>query len=276
MSINSISSAGIENIYQSKSIAFGNKKKENDDTFMKYPTRALAYTNEVGVALQPAIGSAKALGFWAPALAYFGMDIADKYKKGVDGENPDRRTGLRRAILHAVASVVGPTLAIHAAQEGAMNFGGKHLIKSIYGKLSEKGSKLAENLEKIPFGKKLVTLFTNTESMPKVTPDTGIMKYINKIPIIGHDAIKEMEHLEHMGIKTKGAKNLTNAFKTIVGFAALAVAAIPIDMATEKILIEKVVNPALGLKGHDLHNEAPAAMKLQMPENLVTIQNKLK
>lgn len=234
-------------------ISTGNKpQKHAKDPYMQYPTRGLAYTNEVGVALQPAIGAAKALGFWVPALGYFAADIHDKYKKGSEEKTNDHRTGLRQAIFHAAASVVGPTLAIHLAQEAGMEFGGAKWANKTHEKILKGESKIAKFTEKLPFiGKKLAKSFANHNQLTQGEASKGVMKYINKIPIIGSNPAKEFERLTALGIKAKGAKSLANAFKTVVGFAALALVAIPIDIFTEKIIIKKVVNPALGLKDQE-------------------------
>ena len=54
-----------------------------NDPFMKWPLRGLAYSNELGECLRPVIGH-WAWAFWAPAVAYIGADVADKYQKGPD------------------------------------------------------------------------------------------------------------------------------------------------------------------------------------------------
>ncbi|HSA07134.1 MAG TPA: hypothetical protein P5556_08120 [Candidatus Gastranaerophilales bacterium] len=189
--------------------------KDKKDPFLCYPGRALAYTDEIGEALRPAIGNVAATLFWAPALLYFGADVWDKYKKGTDDsyQNPDAKTGARQAIFHLIASIAGPVAAVHGAQEASMRLGGEKFINNTLKKIEEPGSKLASKIEKTPLiGKKLLDMLKNNAT--------------NK-------------------------EFLTSRFKTGVGLAALVFVALPIDIFTEKLFIKKVVNPALGLKSHD-------------------------
>lgn len=192
-----------------------NNKK---DLLLEYPMRALGYTNEIGEALRPAVGHFAANLFWVPALMYFGADIWDKYKRGEDDsyQNNDKRAAFRQAVFHSIASLAGPTIAIHAAQDRVMKWGGKEMINKAVNDISREGSKLASKIGSIPLvGKKIVNLLKNP-------------------------ALSE--------------KYLKGAFKTGIGFAALALVAIPLDILTEKLVIKKVVNPSLGLK--DQHNKS--------------------
>ena len=90
--------------------------KQKNDPLTKYPIRGLAYCNEVGAALLPIPGYGATMFWlsWFPAMFYFGADIYDKYKKGVneDYEKPSVRTGVRQALFQSLASVAGPTAAI--------------------------------------------------------------------------------------------------------------------------------------------------------------------
>ncbi len=190
-------------------------KDQEKDILLESPLRALAYTNEIGVALKPAIGTTLSHAFWAPALMYFGADIWDKYKRGEDDsyQNNDKRTALRQTIFHAVASLVGPTVAILGAQYAAMKkAGGEKWINTTLKKINMPDSSLASKIEKFPLGKSLVSILKRPSA---------------------------------------GKKLLSVALETVVGLAALALVAIPLDILTEKILIKKVVNPSLRLKDQD-------------------------
>lgn len=190
-------------------------KKNQKDILLESPLRMLGYTNEVGEALHASIGRTAANFFWVPALMYFGADIWDKYKRGEDDsyQNNDGKSALRQAVFHTVASLVVPTMAIHAAQKGLMKAGGETWINKTLENITQKNSTLAAKIKRIPLaGEKLLSSLRNPAG---------------------------------------GKKLLTGIFKTVVGLATLALVAIPLDILTEKILIKKVVNPVLGLKDHN-------------------------
>ncbi len=99
-----------------------NKKEEKpsfkayEDPLLKWPTRGLAYTNEIGAAISevaPKLG----LALWAPALLYIGADVYDKYKSDKDSYNPDAKRGTKQAIFQGLASVLMPTGAVIAGQK---------------------------------------------------------------------------------------------------------------------------------------------------------------
>lgn len=216
------------------------------DPYMQYPVRALAYTNEFGVALMPVIGKS-ALALWLPALAYFGFDVHDKYKKGTE-DNPDCvKTGVRRGILHAVTSVFAPSYSIIFGQNIILDkLGGEKFIKNTHAKLAEKFNAGKKGL--------FVKAFGNTEAAKEPKPLNKIFNAMHKIPLLGPLILEDERHDHHAliekGISSKGAKALYKTVKTIAGFATLAVAAIPIDRAYEPVE-EKVVNRALGLSHHE-------------------------
>lgn len=191
-------------------------KKPKEDPLLDSPLRALAYTNEVGVALAPAVGKTISLAFWAPALMYFGADIWDKYKRGQDNSyhNNDKKTAFRQAVFHAAASVVGPTAAILGAEKGFMKVYGNDKVDELVNKIKEGKSNLPSKVEKA-------------------------------VPLLG----KKLGQCLNAPIRAK--KLISNTFKTGAGFVTLALVAIPLDILTEKLLIKRVVNPALGLKNHD-------------------------
>ncbi len=224
-----------------------NSNGSKKDPFLEYPARALAYTNEVGVALQPAIGATAAHAFWVPALLYFGADIWDKYKRGQDDtyQNSDKRTGIRQAVFHAAASLAGPTIAIHLAQQKGMDWGGKNWVEKTFDNLQKPGSKTASFIKGIPFfGEGLFKKLTDTTS--KNTPLPSAKESVKK----AFKAVNE----GGWGLNTVGKSSLSKVFKTAVGFATLAIVVIPLDMFTERILIKKVVNPALNLRDRHDHD----------------------
>ncbi len=219
------------------------------DPFMQYPARALAYTNEVGVALQPAVGTTISHAFWVPALLYFGADIWDKYKRGEDDtyQHSDKRTGLRQAIFHAAASLIGPTLAIHYAQKKGMDWGGNKWVEKTFEKLQKPDSKTSSLIKKIPFfGQQILDKLKDAtkENLPLPNAKKSAQKAFKAISEGG------------WGLNTAGKSSLSKVFKTAIGFATLAAVAIPLDILTEQLLIKKVVNPALKLRDkHDYFAE---------------------
>jgi len=103
--------------------AFKNKNTENhaenlkiqvseNDPFMKWPLRGLAYSNELGECLRPVIGN-WAWAFWVPAVGYIGADVADKYQKGPDGKpDPSKKRATKQLAFQTFASVLLPTAAV--------------------------------------------------------------------------------------------------------------------------------------------------------------------
>ena len=61
------------------------KQEKRRDIYMEMPVRALGYTNEVGEALRPVIGS-WAWASWVPAIGYITADVVDKYKQDEYGK----------------------------------------------------------------------------------------------------------------------------------------------------------------------------------------------
>ncbi len=267
MSINSVNTAGTNNLNKAGLVNFGQtkNKKEEKDPYRSYPLRGAAYMNELGVALQPKIGPGPALALWAPALAYFGMDINDKYQKGTNGKDKDTRTGVQAAVFHSLASIIFPTAVIHAAQKYAMEtkIKGKTLFERAYSFVKKNGPKAYKDGS--PVNNKVLKGWTEN---------------LHRVPVIGkvlvHDPVEEIKLLTKMNLKNRGAQKFSTAFKTAVGLGALAVAAVPIDMLTEKVFM-KPVNYALGLKeDHDRHEKPIAAKQLDAPEKLLTLQSRLK
>ena len=77
MKINSINS--YKNSFKADINSIDPVTGEYKDPLMHWPLRGAAFTNEIGEALRPLIGSYATLS-WAPALLYIGADIYDKYK----------------------------------------------------------------------------------------------------------------------------------------------------------------------------------------------------
>ncbi len=161
---------------------------QEKDPYTEYPLRGFAYSNEVGVALKdlnPICGKLEKF-FWVPALSYFALDVADKFKKGKEegGTIKGVQCGVRQGIFHALSSAALPMLAIDIGKE-AFEKGGNFLKKQI-----KDGNIVKE-------------------------------KFLKNTPLV----------------------------KTVGGFAALILAAKPIDKFVEHYVIEKGINPLLGLKG---------------------------
>lgn len=134
----------------------GNKKSK--DPLLTYPGRGLAYTNEVGVALNPISKIAGTL-LWIPALMYFGADIYDKYKRGEDGDysKSSKRTGVQQAVFQGLASCLLPIFAVH---------GGQHVGSHMY-KNSKNGRGLTADAQM-----EILTAMKNKVSEGKITATT--------------------------------------------------------------------------------------------------------
>ena len=104
---------------------------EYKDPLMNWPLRGAAFTNEVGEALRPLIGSYATLS-WAPALLYIGADIYDKYKNDQTDYSPDSRRCLKQACFQGLASVILPIFAVKAGQNFFSLFGLKGNEKITY------------------------------------------------------------------------------------------------------------------------------------------------
>lgn len=251
---------------------------------MKYPTRALAYTNEVGVALAPKIG-ALSTAFWIPALMYFGADIYDKYKQGQEGDysTPSKRKGVSQATFQALASVLLPTAMIKVgqkiatsvfSQKGKLNFDTQlELLEKVKDTYSSKKGKSPEqvlneflesakkdnaDLSKIRIWfQKYLGWFTDDHKVLEKTNKTLKKDAANKqtvIDFIGAAMKKMDERVAANSNKTikkcadKVFNQLSNKplfIKIAGGFAALALTVKPIDWVVEQIVIKKGLDPAL-------------------------------
>jgi hypothetical protein len=95
--------------------AFQHKQKEYaKDPMMKMPVRLAAFTNEVGVALQPVIGAKAMTASWIPALCYMGAAI---FAPKVQGKEQNNEGVAKRAAFHLTASAVLPTIAATAGKK---------------------------------------------------------------------------------------------------------------------------------------------------------------
>lgn len=92
-----------------------NNEGEYKDPLMRWPLRGAAFTNEVGEALRPVIGSYATLS-WAPALLYIGADVYDKYKNNKVEYSPDSKRCLKQAIFQGMASIFLPLVAVKTGQ----------------------------------------------------------------------------------------------------------------------------------------------------------------
>ena len=114
------------NTFRADTHSIDQKTGEYRDPLMKWPLRGAAFTNEVGEAMRPLIGSYATLS-WVPALMYIGADIYDKYKNDETEYSPNSKRLLKQAIFQGMASIFLPLVAVKAGQ----NF------FSIFGRLSE-------------------------------------------------------------------------------------------------------------------------------------------
>lgn len=99
------------------------KKHGQDDIFLKAPLRPFAYSNEIGAAIEPLIGHSAALMSYFPAMLYIGADCYDKYLRGDndDYQKPSAERLTKEIIFQGFASILMPTLCIHAGQNLACN-----------------------------------------------------------------------------------------------------------------------------------------------------------
>lgn len=232
-----INKTGADSFYSAKTVGFGsNKEEEAKDPYYQYPTRALAYTNEVGEALRPvpAIGNFWANALWVPAIGYFAADIYDKYKKGTDTTENDPRTAVSAAAFHTVASILSPVLAIKGAQWAATRkYGDKgDLVTKIFTTLQDRSSGLSKFAERLPSGEKM-------------------LRSLNKNAV-------------------------TVTVKAVAGLATLAVLARPIDKLTERHFMKPVNRALGLDENNERHEMPVAAIGITPPEKLLTIQNKLR
>lgn len=204
------------------------KKEKNqidDDIFLKMPLRALAYTNEVGAALEPLIGHSAALMTYFPALLYIGADCYDKYLRGNHNDYQETSTAClaKEAIFQGFASVVAPTLFIHAGQNLACSanklFGDKIDARA----KNEISVFLKENALKLDLTKNKDVAFDNTSKYmfdkiknyhdSKQSSSSTIKRYWKKFKSLFNEALSDKMEFKYCGkIDPKDAsyKNLAN------------------------------------------------------------------
>lgn len=112
------------------------------DPLMRWPLRGAAFTNEIGEALRPVIGSYATLS-WVPALLYIGADVYDKYKNDQTEYSPDSRRCLKQAVFQGMASIFLPLVAVKIGQNSISQIG-KFSKDKIGLNTKEHISKLAE------------------------------------------------------------------------------------------------------------------------------------
>lgn len=208
------------------------KKHEENDIFLKMPLRAFAYSNEVGAALEPLIGHSAALMTYFPALLYIGADCYDKYLRGEknDYQTPSAACLAKEAIFQGFASVVAPTLCIHAGQNiacGANKFLGSKIDARAKNEVSVF---LKEQAEKLDLSKNKEELFKNTlEEMQskiksyhdlKQTSSGTIKKYWKKFTGLFDEALSDKMEFKHCGkidVNNASYTNLTNFAKKQFG-----------------------------------------------------------
>lgn len=114
--------SGLENFRSNRKQDNNENKKvqiTENDPYMKWPLRGLAYTNEVGEIIRPMSGFLANL-LWVPAIGYIAADVADKYKHSPDGNNePSKKRATKQLSFQMLASVLLPTAAVKVGQKAA-------------------------------------------------------------------------------------------------------------------------------------------------------------
>lgn len=108
--------------YRADNQSINKKTGEYVDPLMNWPLRGAAFTNEVGEALRPLIGTYANLT-WVPALMYIGADVYDKYKNNQTEYSPNSKRCLKQAIFQGLASIFLPVIAVKIGQNSFSQFG---------------------------------------------------------------------------------------------------------------------------------------------------------
>lgn len=208
------------------------KKHGEDDIFLKAPLRPFAYSNEVGAAIEPLIGHSAALMTYFPAMLYIGADCYDKYLRGDndDYKKPSAERLTKEIIFQGFASVLMPTLCIHAGQNLACSVN-KYLGDKIDARAKNEISVfLKENALKFDLTKNKDAAFDETSKYmfekiknyhdSKQSSSSTIKKYWKKFTNLFHEALSDKMEFKHCGkIDPNDAsyKNLTNFAKKQFG-----------------------------------------------------------
>ena len=208
------------------------KKSQTDDIFLKMPLRAFAYSNEVGAALEPLIGHSAALMTYFPAMLYIGADCYDKYLRGDtnDYQKPSAGCLAKEAIFQGLASVLMPTLAIHAGQNlacGANKFLGDKIDARAKNEVSVF---LKENALKFDLTKDKEASFSEVSKNisekiknyrdSKQSSNGTIKKYWKKFTSLFNEALSDKSEFKHCGKidpKDTSYKNLSSYAKKQFG-----------------------------------------------------------
>ena len=187
------------------------KKPQTDDIFLKMPLRAFAYSNEVGAALEPLIGHSAALMTYFPAMLYIGADCYDKYLRGDtnDYQKPSAACLAKEAVFQGFASVLMPTLAIHAGQNlacGANKFLGDKIDARAKNEVSVF---LKENALKFDLTKDKEASFSQVSKNisekiknyrdSKQSSSGTIKKYWKKFTSLFNEALSDKSEFKHCG-----------------------------------------------------------------------------
>ena len=203
-------------------------KEGNDDIFLKAPLRPFAYSNEVGAAIEPLIGHSAALMSYFPAMCYIGADCYDKYLRGDndDYSKPSKTRLAKEIIFQVFASVLMPTLCIHAGQNFACS-----LNKFIGDKIDARAKNevsvflkdqalkfdLSKDKEKV-FNSLSKNMFEKIKNYRDQKQSSGgiLKKYLKKITGCFSEALGNHVEFKHCGKidpKDVGYKNLTKYAK---------------------------------------------------------------
>lgn len=187
------------------------KKAHKKDIFKDSWLRFVAFTNEVGTAVEPIIGGTGVKASYIPALIYIGADTIDKYKKGEngDGSKPSIKKGIEELTFQLLASVLLPTAIIEFIKRPAEGIMEKH-----FKTLAEKGP-----FDFIKNNLKNGNVKSTLKNVYKIIPDALKNKIQN----------------------TKYSQIIASA----IGLATLATIIKPIDKAVEHVIMPEFVNPRI-------------------------------
>lgn len=198
------------------------KKHGEDDIFLKAPLRPFAYSNEVGAAVEPLIGHSAALMSYFPAMLYIGADCYDKYLRGDndDYQKPSTERLTKEIIFQGFASVLMPTLCIHAGQNLACSanklFGDKLDARA----KNEVSVFLKEQALKFDLTKDKETAFNalyknmsekiKNYQQSKQTSGSTIKKYWKKFTSLFNEALSDKMEFKHCGNIDTNSNSYTN------------------------------------------------------------------
>ncbi len=187
-------------------------KKKEKDLYTETPLRKLGFLDEIGEAFRPILSTSKNpliknLPNYAyiPATLYIAADVADKYKKGLDGtgEKPSVKMAAREAAYQGIVSVLAPVGIVKGVHKITANVMSKtpKLPKGIQD-AAEKGMNAVKNnktvgkvLSKAGMPAKILGAVVSVVALSKLTKpvDKITSKFFEKVidPKIGVGEKKE-------------------------------------------------------------------------------------